>query len=285
VDNLVISGGEPLTRFDLVKISIEKNAKLSTPMKLTVTTNGTLLSDNSLDYFADCKLNCLQISLDGSDSENNYILRGEDNFNLIISNIKKSIAKGIFTTVMTVPTNNNIFDLYAMHDLLVELGVKVWGIERPVAFGDENSLLNFSSEKLQSLHETIRQLACRGKLIIHCNDPILAVEALKRKKILPTIAEDLFKNECIGCSAGFSSCVISPSGDVRPCTFMNCVLGNVFVEPLRSIWDNSFSYLRNSKPSTGKCSICEYYELCKGCKAQILSTDKDLTQSDFACYL
>ncbi len=82
--------------------------------------------------------------------------------------------------------------------------------------------------------------------------------------------EPLVRNFPLTCGAGKSQCVILPDGEVVPCTTLDRSFsaGNIHQKPLRNIWEEGFSKLRNYEPE-GKCCGCIYYPACKsGCWLQ-----------------
>jgi uncharacterized protein len=86
-------GGEPLLEFDLMKQCTEyaKSKVEGKKVNFNITTNGTLISDEVADFFAENDF-ILNISLDGSKEEhdiNRKFANGEGSFDTIIANIKK----------------------------------------------------------------------------------------------------------------------------------------------------------------------------------------------------
>jgi len=72
-----------------------------------------------------------------------------------------------------------------------------------------------------------------------------------------------------GCLAGTSYCVITPTGEVQPCPYLQLKVGNVKEQPLSEIWANApvFQRLRTEKPS-GRCQDCDCESICGGCRAR-----------------
>jgi AdoMet-dependent heme synthase len=80
-----------------------------------------------------------------------------------------------------------------------------------------------------------------------------------------------------GCIAGLYYCRIYPNGDVTPCPYLPIKLGNVREENFKKIWLNSelFKALRDPNSLKGKCGICEYKDLCGGCRARAYGLSSD----------
>ena len=73
-----------------------------------------------------------------------------------------------------------------------------------------------------------------------------------------------------GCLAGTSYCIISPSGDVQPCAYLNLPIGNVRDTPFSEIWrDNPIFKELRTMNYKGKCGKCDYKKDCGGCRARI----------------
>ncbi|MBU1537187.1 radical SAM protein, partial [Myxococcota bacterium] len=88
--------------------------------------------------------------------------------------------------------------------------------------------------------------------------------------------EPLLRDEPFFCGAGKTQCVISPSGDVFPCTTTDSEhsQGNIFDTPLDVIWREGFSAFRLNRLAQ-KCGKCDYSEGCGGgCWLQSLSSDQ-----------
>lgn len=86
-------GGEPLLEMELIKKCVEysKNQIEGKELKFNMTTNGTLLTDEVVDYLVEQNFD-LSISLDGSEEEhdaNRKFANGKGSFTTIISNIRR----------------------------------------------------------------------------------------------------------------------------------------------------------------------------------------------------
>jgi radical SAM protein with 4Fe4S-binding SPASM domain len=70
--------------------------------------------------------------------------------------------------------------------------------------------------------------------------------------------------------AGLYYCRIYPSGEVTPCPYMPLNLGNIRERSFKDIWFNSevFKTLRDFDQLKGKCGMCEYRDVCGGCRAR-----------------
>ncbi|MDR2708279.1 MAG: SPASM domain-containing protein, partial [Nitrososphaerota archaeon] len=88
-----------------------------------------------------------------------------------------------------------------------------------------------------------------------------------------------------GCMAGNGFCFISHIGEVYGCGFLPLKVGDIRQQSFSEIYKNSslFNQLRNPNLLKGKCGICKYKPLCRGCRARAYSTCKDYLQEEPYC--
>ncbi|MFO7631765.1 MAG: radical SAM protein [Caldilinea sp.] len=90
-----------------------------------------------------------------------------------------------------------------------------------------------------------------------------------------------------GCLAGTGVCFVSHRGEVFPCGYLPVEAGNVRRQPFREIWEESalFSDLRDSSLLGGKCGLCEFKNVCGGCRARAYGmTHEYLDEEPFCTY-
>ncbi|MCK5100109.1 MAG: SPASM domain-containing protein, partial [Desulfobacteraceae bacterium] len=69
--------------------------------------------------------------------------------------------------------------------------------------------------------------------------------------------------------------------------FLDVDCGDVTKQPFNEIWDNSkvFKELRNFSNLEGKCGICEFTNVCGGCRARAYeATGSYLTEEPLCTY-
>jgi radical SAM protein with 4Fe4S-binding SPASM domain len=101
---------------------------------------------------------------------------------------------------------------------------------------------------------------------------------------------DWFSKVFLGrCSIGGNYISITENGDYRSCGFNeNYRLGNVKNKSLGTAWDelqrsDLHLRLRDKSNIKGKCGVCEYREICGGCRTRAEHYTGDLFESDPAC--
>jgi radical SAM protein with 4Fe4S-binding SPASM domain len=80
-----------------------------------------------------------------------------------------------------------------------------------------------------------------------------------------------------GCLAGLYYCRVYPNGDVTPCPYLPIKLGNIKEKTFSEIWFNSevFKNLRDFNTLKGKCGVCDYRNICGGCRARAYGLSSD----------
>lgn len=107
ISAITFTGGEVLQYkdwFELIKFTKELD------IFVTILTNGVLWNENLINK-AKNYIDEVQISLDGPNEELNSIIRGSNNFEKALTNIKLFVKNGVKTVVATTPTLQNIKDV------------------------------------------------------------------------------------------------------------------------------------------------------------------------------
>ena len=90
-----------------------------------------------------------------------------------------------------------------------------------------------------------------------------------------------------GCLAGTGVCFVSHKGEVFPCGYLPVSAGSVHKENLADIWQNApiFHALRNPDLLKGKCGVCEFRQVCGGCRARAYGMTGDyMAEEPFCTY-
>lgn len=88
-----------------------------------------------------------------------------------------------------------------------------------------------------------------------------------------------------GCLGGIGFCFVSHVGQVQPCGFLEKNCGNVREQSFTEIWRTSPTLLtlRDYDLLTGKCGICEYKNVCGGCRARAYELTGDFMTEEPLC--
>ncbi len=272
VYRLVITGGEPFIREDLVEI-IKKCTQKN--IRAIVFTNGTLVSESFLDQIKDLNV-LIRFSIDGADADTHDQIRGKDNFEKTISALKVCKEKGIDTGTSTAITSLNFDQYLKIFELGKELGAKEIELSEVLDKGSAgfNKELLLTQEQLEQLRVYNLKYSIRDERFR---------KGMGFEKMDESFAKSN-KNRDYCCNAGISTCFISAEGNVYPCTlfkeYKEFMCGNVTEEALSDIWLNSdvFKKMRDLKVHDIKsCIDCECFKACPGgCRARAYAETKKL---------
>ncbi|WP_456395974.1 radical SAM protein [Thermococcus sp.] len=286
---LCITGGEPLLhpRFlDIVEHAYAKG------LALNVTTNGLLLNGHLARTLAGYNVN-VQIPLQGSTPKIHEELTGiRGSFNGALRAIRLLNSYKANVSVITVLQKANREDVFEMPQLLADLGVRVWNIVelKPIGRADKSMVISLKERLkiLSKLEEEARRLGIR----IIAERPFFFVGD---DEISQTIRSNEFYKLFTRCGVRAGRYVeITPDGFVYPCdlllgaTFPRLIAGDLRRNTFKEIWHSSeiLNKFRNlqQKNMHGKCTSCEYFELCGGkCRALAYVYYGDLYGPDPRC--
>ena len=288
-----ISGGEPLQRKDLPEIiGYAKN----TGMKVSVITNGCFFDDKTFDNLVRHEVR-VSISVDGTEEINDAI-RGKGTYTKAVSAMEKTSKAGLLDCLVATLTNvdatrNNVTfeDMEHVIKLAEEYGARWVVIHGFIPFNrtKEHLARAPSPEQYEKIWNQVYDLRLKykGKPEVNVYCPFFARVAKQRG--LPNF-DDWFNNFFLGkCSIAGKYMSVIENGDVIPCSFNDRIrLGNVQNKTLNQVWDQLQTSelslkLRDRNNLKGKCGVCEYREICGGCRTRAEIYSGDLFASDPAC--
>lgn len=208
-------GGEPLVNFPVVKHVIEyvrkREQETGKNIKLTLTTNGTLLTDEIIQFLNDNRV-MLVLSLDGSKETHDHMrpmTGGRGSYDKAVAGFKKAIdsregknyyLRGTYTHYNTHFADDTVSMLDVGREISME---PVVGLDEPYVLTEEDwPILDKEYEKLARIYLEKRR-AGEAFDFFHFN------VALDNG---PCVAKRL-----AGCGAGHEYYAITPEGDIYPC--------------------------------------------------------------------
>ena len=267
---LILSGGEPLLRPDIFLLA---RYAVSKGLRVSLATNGTLLTPEVVDEIVSSGVNRVSISLDGSTPEDHDAVRGKGCYLRAMRGFENLRGRVDFQINFTI-TKRNAKELLPIFDLADNLRAKAlhFFFLVPTGRGIEEDLV---SPELQE--ELLRQIDLeRSRRSIEVQ--VTCAPQYAR------IARPGSGRRGGGCLAGTCFAFISRSGEVYPCGYLPIPAGNVREQSFSEIWENSvvFKALRERKLK-GKCGKCGYRTTCGGCRARAFSKKGDYLESDPMC--
>lgn len=116
--DLTLFGGEPFTQYAYIQDTLNQSKDIGLDIcRINAITNGTICSEEWIDFINQHNVNSLQITIDGTKSvhDSRRIMNFDSSFDQIISNIKKYLKLTnvmiIVNSVIDINNMNNYFDL------------------------------------------------------------------------------------------------------------------------------------------------------------------------------
>lgn len=267
---LILTGGEPLQRADIFLLA---GHAVSKGLRVSLATNGTLLTREIVDKIAASGISRVSVSLDGSTPEMHDATRGRGCYLQTMKGIENLRGNLDFQINFTI-TKRNVQEVLPIFNLAERLGAKAlhFFFLIPTGRGREEDLI--SSERQVELLRLIDIERSRRELEVQ----VTCAPQFAR------IAQPGLGRRSGGCLAGSSFAFISRRGEVYPCGYLPMLAGNVREQRFRDIWENStvFKALRQRK-LLGKCGECSYRNACGGCRARAYAKNGDYLGSDPLC--
>jgi len=259
IHNLEIDffGGEPMMNFDVVKQIVEYGREVekvyNKNIRFTLTTNGTLLNDENIDYINE-NISNIVLSLDGRKTVNDS-MRGNGTYDRILNNYKKLVDKrdkdyyirGTFTR------NNLDFTDDVLH--IAEQGFEQISVE-PVVL-DYDSEYSLRKEDLPKIFAEYEKLA---------------LEIIEKQSFnFFHFMIDLDAGPCLykrvkGCGSGSEYVAVTPDGDIYPCHqfvgYNEYKMGNVWTDEFDTTIQKTFA--NNNITTIDECSECWAKYYCGG---------------------
>ena len=253
---IVVTGGEPLMRPDLERCG---RAFYDLEFAWGMVTNGYALTEKRLQGLLDAGLGSMTISLDGLETEHEW-LRGVPG---CFARAEKAIrlaagTPGLVFDVVTCVNRKNFDQLDAIMERLLSCGVKAWRLFTifPVGRAAEDPDLQLSREQFRGLLEFIKATRREGRIRVSygCEGFLGNYEGEVR-------------DHFFFCQAGVSVGGVLSDGSISACTSIRSDYhqGNIYEDDFMVVWNSRFQpYRDRSWMKKDACADCKYWRYCRG---------------------
>jgi radical SAM protein with 4Fe4S-binding SPASM domain len=255
IPHIVFTGGEPTLRDDLPLLvaHAEKNGQIT-----GINTNGRRLQDAAfLQSLVDAGLDHVQITIESHLPEVHNALTGSlDGWNQTVAGIKNALTTSLYVMTNSTLLQQNSPHLSGLLEFLADLGVPTIGLNALIYSGRGATVgSGLPEDELPSLLNLSRAFTEKsGQRLIwytptqYCHfDPVLLDLGVK------------------GCTAARYNMCIEPDGSVIPCQSYYQSLGNITIQPWKSIWEHPLAIsLRERQNSSPECQFCSFLSECGG---------------------
>jgi len=317
---LVLSGGEPLYRRDVLELARYAGQK---GLKVALATNGTLVTAALARRIVDAGMVRVAMSLDGADAGTHDSFRGmPGSFEAMMTGFGHLKDLGMSLQFNTTIARHNVHQLPAIYEMALRVGADALHtfLLVPVGCGVEiaaqqmvppeqyEQLLHWFYDREKEgrieLKATCaphyfrvrkqRQVEERSKVQGEAQVSGLRSEVCKEAQVsglrsqvphgMPSRHAELAA-VTRGCLAGSGVCFVSHKGEVYPCGYLPAKAGDLLTQSFREVWEQStvFELLRDTANLKGKCGICEFRNICEGCRARAYAATGDYLDEEPVC--
>ena len=250
---IIITGGEPLLRDDIEYVGKQLYNR---EYPWGFVSNGMLLTVDRLKSLIDSGLRSTTISLDGNESDHNYMRGNNESWQRAFNAIRLlGKTSGLNWDVATCVTPKSLDTLNELKVKLFDVGVKSWRVFSafPAGRAAENKDLQLNGAQLRHV-----SYSCEGFLGRYEND---------------------VRDNFYSCEAGVSVASVMSNGDISACPGIRAVFsqGNIYKDDFWEVWNNKFQKFRNRDwAKIGICADCKFFRYCEGGGMHLHNADNSL---------
>ncbi len=297
---LILSGGEPLLRPDMLEIS--RHAK-AMGFYVALSTNGTMIDETNINEIADVGYDYLGISIDGMRETHDAFRQKKGAFDASLKGLRLCHEAGIKVGMRFSITQDNAGELPFLLNLMEQESVDKFYLSHLNYGGRGNrhrghdAIHKITREALNLLFDVSWASVETGRnheFVTGNNDAdgVYLLHWIKQR--FPERYDHIRAKlaQWGGNSSGVNVANIDNLGNVHPDTFWwNYNLGNVLERPFSEIWQDTSDPLMagfksQPRPLRGRCGVCSYKDVCGGnTRVRAFQTTGDPWWEDPACYL
>ncbi len=271
--NIAFGGGEPLLYPNIWEL-LETCQR---HMNCAITTNATLITQESAQKLAQLGPPFMQVSLNGQTESQNAQVRTTSSFNDAIRGIEHLKNAGIPFGINYIVTPQNLPEIPAEVKFFQQLGAHIVNFIRPKSFQGSNEW--FTQHMLTARHLLELQWTC--KVLVHKYSPAIrftvdsSLALLMMDQSVQVVSEHLLP----GCGAGSTFCYVDPNLSVFPCSHLvgkAFLAGNLRTKSFLEVWrgTNLFKVFQEFPAKlTGACGTCSKKWYCGGCRVLAMKGD------------
>jgi radical SAM protein with 4Fe4S-binding SPASM domain len=255
VKRLLVSGGEPLERPDLMEIF---QHALRKGLQLGLVTNGFHVAEK-WEQLRRFRFFLYFTSLDGSPAYHIQTRGHPEAFELAMQALRLFATLNVPTRMVnSVVSPGNLSELEKLHPLLRAAGVTHWRLTPISNVGRAEGCVEYQldGKGLNAVAEFIRR---------HQGETLPRIEWAESHCYLQCVT-GAHSGKAHFCGAGLTRCSIMPNGDVLGCQQVydsSLAEGNVRTKPFSRIWKEEFKRFR-TRQHPAACEGCSFLGECQG---------------------
>jgi radical SAM protein with 4Fe4S-binding SPASM domain len=301
---VILTGGEPLTRpdiFDLAEFGTRQGLHM-----VASPDDGRLLTPETVARMKAAGIQRISFSLHYPDpDENDRFARTPGAFAAAMQGLANLRAGGLPFQINTTVTRRNADRLPLMYELVRGLEPAAWDLFFLVPTGRARMMRDdeMPPETYEQTLDWLFDLKLRSPLPVKqtCAPHF---RRLERQRIRATGGDiraipaspgpfapaDYSRRHSAnsrGCMCGNGFCFVSHVGEVSGCGYLPISAANVRERAFSDVYRTSplFLDLRDADLLGGKCGVCEYRQICGGCRARAYADSGDyLAEEPYCAY-
>lgn len=281
---LILTGGEPLSRTDIYELA---RHAVSKGLRVVMAPCGPSLTPRTVARMQQAGVCAISVSLDGATARTHDAFRGvEGAFDATLHGISCARKAGLPFQINTTVTRENVDDLPALLDLVLNLGAKTFDLFLLVPTGRGKALadLEIPPERYEAVLHWADDADRRAPIRVKTT----CAPHFARVRLQRTAAEGSAPvAPGSGCMAGRGFVFVSHTGVLQPCGFLDIPSGDLRAGGLdfKAVYQASpvFRDLAVLDGYHGKCGQCEYRRACGGCRARAFAATGDMLGEEPFC--
>lgn len=262
--------------------------------RMTLATNGTMITEQIAYDLKEAGLQRVSISLDGRLKTHDAFRCQPGCFERSMKGVENLKKAGIEFQINTTVSRFNVNEIEDVHNFAKEIGAVAhhFFFLVPTGRGAELSEFEITPEDYEAALEWLYEQMKKDEIQIRptCAPHFFRIMRQKAKMEGIRITRETHGLNAMtkGCLGGITFGFISSVGTVNPCGYLPVSAGNVRDQPFKEIWENAkvFNDLRDYGSYLGKCGACEYKTVCGGCRARAYAeTGNYMTEETLCAYV
>lgn len=286
-----IAGAQPFLRKDLFQV-IAHARELG--LNASIITDGRLMDEAAAEGIIKNQVK-LSVSIDGAE-ETNDAIRGKGAYAAAVHAIERFSHEGLLNCLVYTfansgkVTNANVEDMRHVLDLARKYSARWVVFHGMIPYSSDKKTLqaDLTPQQYEWVCNQLYDLALeyKGKPCVNVYIPFYARVA--KQHGMPDF-DSWYNGFFLGRCFFGKFFTVSETGDAVPCSYNDAYrIGNVKDKSLREIWEDMqnsefFAKVKDRRNLKGKCGVCEYRELCGGCRSAALYYTGDIYGSDPRC--
>jgi len=253
---VVLTGGEPLLRKDLISIGYKLREK---GFRWSIVSNAMLYNETAHNNLLNAGMGALTFSLDGLAENHNWLRNSPKAFACVDKAIDIAVqSKRLNFDIVSCINKRNLNELDAIYNYLIQKKVKTWRLFTiaPIGRAINNKDLALNGDEMLFLMTFIENKRKVNKMELK-----FSCEGFVGN------FENKVRTSYFFCRAGINIASVLIDGSIGACPNINrsFVQGNIYNDNFFDIWQHKFRDYRNKKwNKTGICKDCKAYNKCNG---------------------